>query len=277
MTQNPEVEEEICGIVVLWYTADMLDAAIQAAKEGGEILKAHFQTALQQRLKEDATIVTEADEEAEKEILKVIRSKYPAHNFLGEEGGELEAGSEYSWIIDPLDGTRNFVNGIPIFAISIALVRGNEHIASVVYNPLTEELFSAEKGKGSFCNGHKFTVSKQDAKSGMITIGTSSAKESKEIAAKLFTNALQYVGAVRYLGSSVLELAYLARGGTEGFINAGTKKWDYAAGTLLVLEAGGQISDFEGNPWDLSKNYFIASNGVIHPQLLELAKSIQDS
>lgn len=252
----------------------MLDTAIEAAQKGGEVLKAHFQTALQRRLKEDATIVTEADEEAERAILAVIRGKYPDHNFLGEEGGELEAGSEYSWIIDPLDGTRNFVNGIPLFAISIALVRGNEHIASVIYNPLTEELFSAQKEQGSYCNGHKFSVSKQDAKSGMITIGTSSAKESKETAAKLFSNALRYVGAVRYLGSSVLELAYLARGGTEGFLNAGTKKWDYAAGTLLVLEAGGQITDFEGNPWDLSKDYFVASNGVIHPQLLQLVKSI---
>ncbi|HEX9721840.1 MAG TPA: inositol monophosphatase family protein [Candidatus Paceibacterota bacterium] len=253
----------------------MLDTAIQAAKEGGEVLKAHFQTALQQRLKEDASIVTEADEEAEKKILEVIQAKYPEHNFLGEEGGELEAGSEYSWVIDPLDGTRNFVNGIPIFAISIALLKGEEHVASVVYNPLTEELFSAEKGRGSFCNGHQFHVSEHDARSAMITIGTSSAKESKEMAAKVFSHALQYVGAVRYLGSAVLELSYLARGGTEGFINLGTKKWDYAAGTLLVLEAGGKITDFQGNPWDLSKNYFIASNSVIHPQLLELIQSIQ--
>ena len=248
---------------------------MKAAQEGGEVLKKHFQTALARRLKEDSTIVTEADEETEKRIVQVIQAKYPAHNFLGEEGGELERGSKYSWVIDPLDGTRNFVNGIPIFAISIALVKGNEHIASVVYNPLTEELFSAEKGKGSYCNGHKFTVSRQEASSGLITIGTSSAKESKEIAAKIFSHALRYVSAVRYLGSAVLELAYLARGGTEGFLSLGTKRWDYAAGTLLVLEAGGYITDFEGGPWDLSKDYFVASNGVIHPQLLELVKSIQ--
>jgi len=250
----------------------MLETAVQAAKEGGEILRGYFETSLQQRVKEDSTIVTEADEKTEKKIIEIIKEKYPEHNFLGEEGGELEAGSEYSWIIDPLDGTRNFVNGIPIFAISIALVKGSEHVASVVYNPLTKALFTAQKGKGSYCNGHKFRVSQDAASVAMITIGTSSTAESKEIAAKLFSNALKYVGAVRYLGSTVLELAYLARGGTEGFLNVGTKKWDYAAGTLLVLEAGGTITDFEGNPWDLSKNYFLASNGIIHPQLLELAK-----
>ena len=101
----------------------------------------------------------------------------------------------------------------------------------------------------------------------------SNTEESKKMAAKLFSNALDYMGAVRYLGSSVLELAYLARGGTEGFINVGTKKWDYSAGTLLVLEAGGMITDFEGESWDLEQNHFVASNGVVHPQLLELVKS----
>ena len=253
----------------------MLDIAIQAAKEGGEMLKQYFESSLERRVKDDSSIVTEADEKTEEKIIAVIKRKYPGHSFLGEEGGEKDTGSEYTWVIDPLDGTRNFVNGIPIFAISIALLKNNEHVASVVYNPLTDALFTSEKGKGSYCNGHQFRVSEHNSESALITIGTSSKSEDKKIVAQLFSNALQYVSAVRYLGSTVLELAYLARGGTEGFVNVGTKKWDYAAGSLLVLEAGGTITDFDGNSWDLSQNYFIASNGVIHPQLLELVKSIQ--
>ena len=252
----------------------MLETAIEAAKEGGKILEKYFETNLQRETKEDSSIVTIADRETEDKIVEIIKAKYPEHGFLGEEGGETDTGSEYSWVIDPLDGTRNFVNGIPIFAISIALLKGNEHIASVIYNPLTDAMFSAEKGKGSFCNGYQFHVSAQDARTALVTIGTSIKKENKELVAKFFSNALNYVAAVRYLGSAALELAYLARGGTEGFINIGTKKWDYAAGTLLVLEAGGTITDFEGNPWDLSKDYFLASNGIIHPELLELAKVV---
>lgn len=251
----------------------MLETAIEAAKEGGGVLRKYFETNLQRETKEDSSIVTIADREAEEKIVEIIKARYPEHGFLGEEGGETDTGSEYSWVIDPLDGTRNFVNGIPIFAVSIALLKGNEHVASVVYNPLTDALFSAEKGKGSFCNGSQFHVSEQGAKEALVTIGTSIRKENKELVAKFFSHATDYVGAVRYLGSAVLELAYLARGGTEGFINVGTKKWDYAAGTLLVLEAGGTITDFEGCPWDLSNNYFLASNGVIHPALLELVKS----
>jgi myo-inositol-1(or 4)-monophosphatase len=250
----------------------MVETAIQAAKEGGEIVKSYFETALVRRTKEDSSIVTEADEKTEQKIVEVIKRKYPDHAFLGEEGGETATGSEYSWVIDPIDGTRNFVNGIPMFAISIALVKGNEHVASVIYNPLTDALFSAEKGGGSFCNGRQFYVSEQSAKTALITIGTSIQEKDKVLVAKFFSHSRAYVGSVRYLGSAALELAYLARGGTEGFVNIGTKKWDYAAGTLLVLEAGGTITDFEGNPWDLRQNYFLASNGIIHPQLVELAK-----
>ena len=253
----------------------MLDTAIQAAKEGGEILEKYFQSSLLERkLKDDKTIVTQADEEIEKRIIEIIKKDYPGHAFLAEESGKEDTGSNYAWIIDPIDGTRNFANGIPIFAISIALVKDEKPIASVIYNPITNDLFTGEKGKGAFWNGRQIVVSSQQADKAMITIGTSSKPEDTNLVHRYFSHARQYVNAVRYLGSAALELCYLGRGGTEGFISVGTSKWDYAAGTLLVLEAGGKMTDFHGNPWTFAQNYFLASNGAIHPQLLELTRAV---
>jgi myo-inositol-1(or 4)-monophosphatase len=252
----------------------MLDTAVQAAKEAGEILKEYFETSLEKRQKDDKSVVTIADEQAEQRIIEIIKNAYPTHGFLGEESGEQNANAEYVWVIDPLDGTHNFVNGIPIFATSIGLVKDNTPIVGVIYNPATDTLFSAEQGKGAFWNGHVIHVSEQTADTAMITIGTSSKPEDKELVRQYFVQSTQYVKSVRYLGSVVLELAYLARGGTEGYINIGTHPWDYAAGSIIVLEAGGTITNFKGEPWDFSQNYFIASNGVIHKKLVELAKSI---
>ncbi len=256
----------------------MLHTATKAAKEGGGVLQKYFQSSLlERRFKDDNTLATQADEEAEKRIIEVIKQYYPDHAILGEESGHQDTGSQYTWIIDPLDGTQNFVNGIPIFATSIALVKNDEPIVSAIFNPITNDLFAGEKGKGAFCNGQKLAVSQQQAHTAMITIGTSSRTEDKDLVRRYFFHAREYVKSVRYLGSAALELCYLARGGTEGFINIGTNKWDYAAGVLLVQEAGGVITDFQGNPWSFNQNYFLASNGTIHSELLELAKTAANS
>ena len=253
----------------------MLDTAIKAAKEGGEILEKYFHSSLLERkFKDDKTIVTQADEEIEKRIIEIIKKDYPDHAFLAEESGKEDTGSHYAWIIDPIDGTRNFANGIPIFAIVIALVKDDEPLVSVTYNPITNDLFCAEKGKGAFWNGSRIAVSSQQADKAMITLGPSQKPEDKALMHRYFSHAKQYVNSFRYLGSAALELCYLARGGTEGFVCIGLSKWDYAAGALLVLEAGGKITDFNGNPWIFDQNYFLASNGIIHPQLLELTKAV---
>ncbi len=251
----------------------MLKTAIKAAEEGGKILEQYFETFLEKKLKEDLSIVTKADEEAEAKIIEIIKSAFPRHDIIGEESGEEKQGSAYQWFIDPLDGTANFANGIPLFAVSIGVAKEGEPIVSVILNPIIPSLFYAEKGKGAFWNNHKMVVSNEDAKSGMITIGSGKSKDKPSVN-ELFTRSLNYVKKVRYLGCAALELAYLARGGTEGFVNLGTQKWDYAAGALLVLEAGGKITDLKGDPWNLEQNYFIASNGVIHQQFLELVGRI---
>jgi myo-inositol-1(or 4)-monophosphatase len=135
-------------------------------------------------------------------------------------------------------------------------------------------MFTAEKGKGAFWNGRQIFVSNQQADKAMITLGPSHKPEDRDLLQRYFSHARQYVNSFRYLGSAALELCYLARGGTEGFISIGLSKWDYAAGALLVLEANGMMTDFNGNPWTFAQNYFLASNGAIHPQLLELTKTV---
>ena len=143
----------------------------------------------------------------------------------------------------------------------------------LIYNPITKDLFSAEKGKGAFWNGRRIAVSTQQADKAMITLGPSQKPEDKALLHRYFSHAKQYVNSFRYLGGAAIELCYLARGGTEGFVSIGLSKWDYAAGALLVLEAGGMMTDFHGNPWTFAQNYFLASNRVIHPQLLALTQA----
>ncbi len=248
----------------------MLQTAIEAAKKGGEVLLRYFETELQHEVKNDTTFVTKADRESEAVILSILKKKYPKHSYLAEESGELQGNSLYAWVIDPLDGTANFVNGLPLWAISIAFLHNGRVMGAVVYNPLLEFLIHAERGKGLFCNGVQRKVSTQGKEAAMISVGVGKGSEIKSKLISLLREAPNYVKTYRYVGTAALELALLARGGTEGFVCLGNSKWDYAAGTLLVEEAGGKITDLRGNPWHLNENFFVASNGVVHDDLLHL-------
>lgn len=251
----------------------MIDGAITAAKKGGEILSKYFdQAPLEREVKDDKSFVTKADKEAEAAIFEVLKSEYPNHAVLGEEGTDTNQGAEFQWVIDPLDGTRNFVNGIPIFAVSLGLIKGDEVVAAVVYNPITRSLYAAEKGKGLTYNGKNARVSEQEAKDGVITFGP--GQKDKDSLNSLMAISENYFKSKRYLGCTALELGYVARGGTESFVCLGLKKWDYAGGALLIQEGGGKITDFDGNAWTPEKNYFVASNGVAHDKALELVKSL---
>src|SRR3989344_8748701 len=251
---------------------NLLNTAIEAAKKGGAILFQYFEmTGLEREIKDDTTFASKADTESEEAIVNVIKKAFPNHGILGEEGTDENPDAEFKWIIDALDGTRNFLNGIPIFAVSIGVLRKNDVVAAVVYNPVTRSMYAAERGKGMTYNGKKATVSDQEASLGGVTFGP--GQKDKEKLNKFFAASEKYFKSKRYLGCTALELGYLARGGTEGFVCIGLKKWDYAAGTLLVEEAGGKITDYEGNLWTMEQNYFIASNGVAHEALLNLARS----
>lgn len=246
----------------------MLDVAIDSAKKAGDILSHYFEmTALEREVKDDKSFVTKADTECEALIVAAVKEAFPDHGILGEEGTDHNPNAEYQWIIDPLDGTNNFVNGIPLFATSIGILHQGEPIVGVIYNPVSHSLFYAEKGKGMFYNEKPTVVSDQSADMGMVGFGP--GKEGKKRLDIAYASVTPYFKSKRYLGATALELAYLARGGTEGFICLGLKKWDYAAGSLLVQEAKGTITDFDGNPWKMEQNYFIASNGVCHDELLK--------
>ncbi|MEK7613340.1 MAG: inositol monophosphatase family protein [Patescibacteria group bacterium] len=251
----------------------MKEVAIKAAKKGGEVV-AHFfeMVGLEREVKQDTTFVTEADKKTEAAIIEVIKKEFPNHGFLGEEGGSENENAEYVWVIDPIDGTGNFVNGIPIFAISIALLKKGEPVLGVIYNPITNSLYVGEKGKGVTYNGKSVSVSSQDASKGALTFGY--ATKGKERAFELLGEARKHFRTVRLLGSAVLDLAYVARGGTEAMVGISLNTWDYAAGVLLVQEAGGVVTTHDGGEWRFGDGSFLASNKKTHDTLVSFVGSI---
>lgn len=251
---------------------ELLDVAVAAAKKGGEVVSRYFNTNIAREVKDDKSFVTAADKEAETAIIAHIKKHFPDHSILSEESGAETQNSPYEWIIDPLDGTANFVNGIPLFAVSVAALKDGVPVVGVVYQPIGDALYAAEKGKGTSWNGKRVTVSDGDKEHAVITFDP--GKKHKDKLNALFGNTERFVKAKRYLGCAALSLAFVARGGTEGVFFLGLNKWDYAAGVLLVAEAGGTITDFAGAPWVFGSNdFFIASNGKIHNTLLALATS----
>ncbi len=251
----------------------LLAVAKNAAEKAGAIVLRHFETRVAREVKEDKSFVTVADKEAEATIIAEIKKHFPDHGMWGEESGEEKSTSPYQWIIDPIDGTSNFVNGIPIFGISIAALKDGVPIVGVIYQPVGNALYTAEKGKGTTWRGKRVYVSDGDTEHAMISFGNGRNDQERRRLNRLFVESERFVKSRRHLGSCVLEQAFVARGSTEGIICFGLNKWDYAAGTLLVQEAGGTITDFDGKPWQFGAgNHFVASNGVVHKTLLQLVK-----
>jgi|SRR3989344_1933734 len=248
-----------------------LEVAVKAAKIAGETLEYHFETFLEHELKEDKSIVTKADLDADKIILKEIEDNFPDHNILSEEGGLIDKESDYTWLIDPLDGTTNFARGVPHFSTSIALQKNEEIQVSVVYNPITNSLFHAEKNTGTYWNEEKVKVSEIDSlEKSIITTGRARDSKSKEKTLDIYNKLYFKVYSQRIMGSSAIELAWVASGRLESFISVGLKRWDVAGGLLLVTEAGGKVTDFKGEKLNPNDSYFVASNGRIHRELLDI-------
>lgn len=250
-----------------------LEVAIKAALEAGKILEKYFETEILREFKEDTSIVTLADKESEEVIKKIISNAFPTHSILGEETGLTKNESNYTWHIDPIDGTRNFANAIPLFAVSIALESKQELVMGVVYNPSTNTLFYAEKGMGAYFNDKRIFVSKDDANHGMVTVSRGKQSEDE----RLFRELLYFlpkkaVSSVRDLGCAALDLVYVARGGLEANIQLGLNTYDFAAGVLILQEAGAKITNLDGNEWKFPDNHFIASNGVFHDLLVDEIK-----
>ncbi|NNJ09697.1 inositol monophosphatase [Chloroflexales bacterium ZM16-3] len=248
----------------------MLDFAIDLAHRAGAILLAGQERERSVSFKRQADLVTDIDRASEALIVAAIHERFPGHAILAEEGGIVEGVGEYQWVIDPLDGTLNYVHGMPIYCVSIGLLRRGDLFLGVVYDPTRDELFAAEAGCGAFCNGRRLHVSPTvELAHSMLTTGFpydrfSRADNNLEQFGRLLLKARD----IRRPGAAALDLAYVAAGRSDAHWELGLAPWDMAAGALLVCEAGGTLSDWRGEPWRPGGDRLVASNGNIHAELL---------
>lgn len=249
--------------------------ASQAAVQAGQILRKGFGSSFEITQKPgNHNFVTEYDHLAESLVLSAIRTHFPDHNILAEESGLLETSdSPYLWIIDPLDGTLNFANHIPLFVVSIGIAYQKEIVAGVIYQPMLNELFVAEKGKGAFMNGNPLSVTSK-ARLDQAVVSTGMPFNVRDEGSPYLANFQKIVkqgSAMREIGSAALSLAYLAAGRMSAFWIDSLQPWDMAAGKLIVEEAGGKVTHYDGNPHDIfSSKSLLASNGYLHDTLVKL-------
>ncbi len=254
----------------------MIETAVEAARAGGEVLLANWRRLPQGSVSEKKRhdFVTHADRESEEEIVSRIRARFPADSFLGEEGGQRgNAGEARTWIIDPLDGTSNFIAGFPFWCVSIAAREKGEIVAGVIWDPLREELHTAERGAGAFCNGTRVAVSQREGLDDafLATGFPFRSKDRIDLYLALFRDLFLRARAVRRAGSAALDLANVASGVFDGFFEFRLSVWDIAAGALLIEEAGGKVSDYDGGRrhWERG-NVVAGTNGVVE-EILKVA------
>ncbi len=256
----------------------LLNVMIAAARKAARTLKRDFGEVehLQVSMKGPANFVTAADKRAEEILRAELLKARPGYGFLGEEGGRREGTDQtHTWIVDPLDGTTNFLHGIPQFAISIGLERSGTIVAGVIYNPANDELYTAERGKGAFLNDQRLRVAarKQLAEAviacGLPHYGRGDlALGNRELAA-----VQDKVAGLRRFGAASLDLAFLAAGRFDGYWERNLSPWDMAAGLLMVREAGGFVTDLDGGDAMFTKGHIVAGNETMHPELLKLLKA----
>jgi len=251
----------------------MIDKVIQISIEAGEIIRQAFRSNFEVETKSNIKdLVTEVDRKSEQAIINFIKKEYPTHNILAEESGSQEKGSEYLWVIDPLDGTTNFAHGLPIFAVSIGVLKNGETICGAVYDIMRNVMYSAEKGSGAFSNGKKLHVSLNSdlSQSVLVTGFPYNVAANPDHAFERFTAFLKNARAVRRLGSAAIDFCYVAEGVFDGFWEVILHPWDIAAGKLIVEEAGGIVTDFKNEKIDIFSEQILATNGVVHKSMLKL-------
>jgi myo-inositol-1(or 4)-monophosphatase len=252
-----------------------LEAAVEIARGAGKILREELDRPADITYKGDVDLVTQADRRSEEIIVGRLRKYFPDHSIVAEEGTGLENASQYCWHVDPLDGTTNFAHGYPCFCVSIALAYKNAVLAGVIYNPVYEELYAAARGEGATLNGKKINVSKVDRlATSLLCTGFPVHKRLANPNIHYYWDFTLRSHGVRRDGSAALDLACVAAGRFDGFWEFGLKKWDTAAGVLLVEEAGGKVSDFAGEPYALGGHVILATNGLIHEEMRRIAREI---
>ncbi len=257
-----------------------LPAMKAIAREAGALLLQYFHQGLKIEYKGDADLVTAADRASETLIRQRIAKQFPSHDVLGEEQGLNNLGSDYRWYVDPLDGTTNFAHGYPVFCVSLALEhqavqerlsgQRGQRIAGVVYDPTRDELFAAEQGRGAHLNGKPIHVSKvAQLKECLVATGFPSHKRHKNPNIYFYHQITLRTHGVRRAGSAALDLCNVACGRFDGFWEFNLNPWDTAAGVLIVEEAGGKVSRFDGSPFELDSRETLATNGLVHDALVQ--------
>ena len=253
---------------------ELLRFAEELAKGAGDILRSNYGGKQSIHYKGEINLVTDVDRQSEAYIMGRIRSTFPDHGILSEESSEVPASSPYRWIVDPLDGTTNYAHGYPCFCVSIAVERGGVLQAGAVFDPLLGELFTAVPGGGAFLNGESIRVSTTE-KLRQSLLSTGFAYDVNTSTDTNLDNFREFVftgQAIRRDGSAALDLCYLACGRFDGFWELALKPWDTAAGVLILAEAGGVATRLDGSPYDFTQPDILASNGLIHDQMLAVLK-----
>ena len=253
-------------------------SASAIALEAGALLRDYYRRGVATEYKSDVDLVTEADRASEKLIVERLHDLFPEHGVYGEEGTRANIDREYRWYIDPLDGTTNFAHGFPVFCVSMGLERrapslatsqDGELIAGIVYDPLRDELFTTEKGKGAYLNGMPIHVSRvAELAEALLATGFPSRKRHDNPNIHFCQQFTLRSHGVRRAGSAALDLAYTACGRVDGYWEFNLNPWDTSAGTLLVLEAGGSVTAFDGSPFRLDSREVLATNGLLRDELL---------
>lgn len=254
--------------------SDYKNIAIEAALLGGAVLKKYFNKVKDFDVKTDAGIVTMADKESEQVISDFFAKKTPSFSVLGEETG-LSNNGESRWIVDPLDGTTNFFHGFPHFNVSIGLEIEKQIVVGVVYNPITEEIFHTEKGNGAYKNKKQIYVSgRKDLQQAMLGTGFAYQRDmTLDDSLELFRKFTPLTHGIRRPGAAALDLCYVACGIYDGFYEKTLNAWDVAAGSLLITEAGGKLSNYKGKEFSIYSGEIVASNELIHKQIIDVINS----
>ncbi len=253
----------------------LLDTTVQIAREAGALVLPYFQRGVRVEYKGEVDVVTEADRASEQFILKRLAEHFPDHAVTGEETGRHAGSSGYRWYVDPVDGTTNFAHGFPVFCISMGLEKNGELVLGVIYDPIRDELFCAEKGSGATLNGEKLSVSRVSRlEEALVATGFPSKKRHQNINIHFYHQLSMHSHGVRRAGSAALDLAYVAAGRLDCFWEFNLHSWDVAAGKIIVQEAGGCVSEMTGSPHALQSPTIAASNCLLHQEMLGIFQEV---
>ena len=249
-----------------------LSTAIEAVVRAGDLQMAKFGTHLRVEKKGAIDLVTEVDLEVETMFRAMIAERFPDHDVLAEEMGGGARGATHRWVFDPLDGTTNFAHGVPIFCASLALEIDGDAVVAAVYDPNRRELFTAEKGVGSWLNGDRLKASTTATvlESMLVTGFPYNVHQKADEFVKVFAQVLKHARAIRRLGSAAIDICWVAAGRMDGFWEAALQPWDTRAAALILEEAGGKVTAMTGGPWDPHAGDIVATNGVIHDEVLRI-------